>query len=108
MFITESTCSARVGISFLDSVHEATCLLLCREIILCLLALVFANATATKPTVDLRQSPTGGKAPVDVSVGLYVTNFVAIDDFRETFEVGGFLTGHGRIPVWRYRPRNEQ
>jgi hypothetical protein len=73
---------------------------------LCLLAAVFATApqlwaaktTDTKPAVDLRQSPTGGKAPVDVSVGLYITNFVAIDESRETFEVGGFLTGQWQDP----------
>jgi hypothetical protein len=47
---------------------------------------------ATKPEVDLRQHPTGGKTPVDVAVGLYVTNFVGIDETRETFEVGGYLT----------------
>jgi len=68
------------------------------QIILCLLAPAFANAAATKPTVDLRQSPTGGKTPVDVSVGLYITNFVGIDETRETFEVGGFLTGQWQDP----------
>jgi Neurotransmitter-gated ion-channel ligand binding domain len=47
---------------------------------------------ATKPAVDLRQHPTQGKTAVDVSVGLYITNFVAIDETRETFEVGGYLT----------------
>jgi hypothetical protein len=68
------------------------------QIVLCLLAPAFAKATATKPNVDLRQSPTGGKAPVDVSVGLYITNFVGIDETRETFEVGGFLTGQWQDP----------
>jgi len=29
---------------------------------------------------------------VDVAVGLYVTNFVGIDETRESFEVGGYLT----------------
>jgi len=46
-----------------------------------------------KPQVDLRQHPTGGKTPVSVAVGLYVTNLVAIDETRENFEVGGYLTG---------------
>jgi hypothetical protein len=45
--------------------------------------------------VDLRQHPTGRKTPVKVSVGLYVTNFVAID---ETFEIGGYLTGKWMDP----------
>jgi hypothetical protein len=46
----------------------------------------------TTPAVDLRQHPTGGKTPVEVSVGLYVTNFVGIDETRESFEVSGYLT----------------
>ena len=53
-------------------------------------------ASATKVDVDLHQHPTGGKTPVEVSVGLYVTNLVAIDETRETFEVGGYLIG-----VWQ-------
>jgi Neurotransmitter-gated ion-channel ligand binding domain len=73
---------------------------------LCLLATVFATAlplwaakaTETESTIDLRQSPTGGKTPVDVAVGLYITNFVAIDETRETFEVGGFVTGQWHDP----------
>jgi len=48
--------------------------------------------TTTKAKVDLRQHPTGGTTPVDVAVGLYVTNFVGIDETRESFEVGGYLT----------------
>jgi hypothetical protein len=48
--------------------------------------------TMAKPKVDLRQHPTGGTTPVDVAVGLYVTNFVGIDETRESFEVGGYLT----------------
>jgi Neurotransmitter-gated ion-channel ligand binding domain len=66
--------------------------------LLCLPALWGAKGTETKPAVDLRQSPTGGKAPVEISVGLYITNFVAIDETRETFEVGGFLTGQWQDP----------
>jgi Neurotransmitter-gated ion-channel ligand binding domain len=52
-----------------------------------------AYAAPTKTNVDLRQHPTGGKTPIDVSVGLYVTNLVAIDETRENFEVGGYLIG---------------
>jgi Neurotransmitter-gated ion-channel ligand binding domain len=73
---------------------------------ICLLLLTFAltpasqasPGTGAKPTVDLRQSPSGGTSPVEVSVGLYITNFVAIDETRETFEVGGFLTGQWHDP----------
>jgi neurotransmitter-gated ion-channel len=72
----------------------------------CLLALAFAfapasqaaPAPATKPAVDLHLSPTGGTAPVEVSVGLYITNFVGIDETRETFEVGGYVTAQWQDP----------
>ena len=47
--------------------------------------------------MDLRLPPTG-HGPVDVSVGLYITNLVTIDETRETFEVGGFLTGRWQDP----------
>jgi Neurotransmitter-gated ion-channel ligand binding domain len=63
------------------------------------------SAAAARPTlkgakvgVDLRQHPTGGKTPVEVSIGLYVTNLVAIDETRENFEVGGYLTGKWQDP----------
>lgn len=67
------------------------------------LALMFANtfpasAANTKPEIDLHQHPTGGKTPVEVAVGLYVTNLVAIDETRENFEVGGYLTGRWQDP----------
>src|ERR1700761_3203457 len=53
----------------------------------------FAAKGRLAPTaVDLSQHPTGGTTPVDVSLGLYVTNFVSIDETRETFEIGGYLT----------------
>ena len=48
-----------------------------------------APLKAAKPGVDLRQHPTGGTTPVEVGVGLYITNFVGIDETRENFEVGG-------------------
>ena len=51
-----------------------------------------------RPAVDLRQHPTGGKTPVGVSVGLYITNLVAVDETRESFEVGGYLTGRWLDP----------
>ncbi len=42
--------------------------------------------------------PRVGHDPVEISVGLYITNLVAIDETRETFEVGGFLTGRWQDP----------
>jgi hypothetical protein len=61
-------------------------------------AILQAKTKQNKPVEDLRTSPTNDKVPVDVAVGLYITNFVAIDETRETFEVGGFLTGQWRDP----------
>lgn len=57
-----------------------------------------SGKAAMKPDTDLRQHPTGGKTPVDVAVGLYVTNFVGIDETRESFEVGGYLTAKWTDP----------
>lgn len=57
-----------------------------------------AKIVPKKSVEDLHRSSTDGKAPVDVAVGLYITNFVAIDETRETFEVGGFLTAQWRDP----------
>jgi Neurotransmitter-gated ion-channel ligand binding domain len=51
-----------------------------------------APETNSTPDADLRRHPTGGKTPVEVSIGLYVTNLVSIDETRESFEVGGYLT----------------
>jgi hypothetical protein len=51
-----------------------------------------------QPAVDLRQHPTQGRTPVEVAVGLYIMNFVAIDEARETFEISGYLTGRWLDP----------
>jgi hypothetical protein len=56
-----------------------------------------ANGAGSKPAVDLQLPPTG-HGPVEVSVGLYITNLVAIDETMETFEVGGFVTGRWQDP----------
>jgi len=56
------------------------------------------GAWSAEGKADLRQSPTGGKSPVEVSVGMYVTNLVGIDETREIFEVGGYLIGTWQDP----------
>ena len=56
------------------------------------------NEAGTKPPVDLLLPPTSGHGTVEISVGLYITNLVAIDETRETFEIGGFLTGRWQDP----------
>jgi hypothetical protein len=69
-----------------------------RGAVLCVLAMLAALPACAAPkktapaAVDLRQHPTGGRTPVQVAVGLYITNLVAIDETRESFEVGGYLT----------------
>ena len=82
----------------------------------CLVTLAFAvplvswaaNKKETKPAVDLRQHPTDGKTPVDVSVGLYITNVAAIDESRESFEVGAILSGTWHDPRLVSTPDKEQ
>lgn len=72
----------------------------------CLAALAVASLSAfpatrekaKKSAVNLHQSPSGGKAPVVVSLGLYVTNLVAMDETKETFEVGGYLKAKWQDP----------
>jgi hypothetical protein len=44
-----------------------------------------------KAETDVRKHPTGGKTPVEIAVGMYLTDLVAIDETRENFEVGGYL-----------------
>jgi len=67
-----------------------------------------ADARGTKPVVDLRKHPTDGKTPVDVSVGLYITNLAAIDESRESFEVGGILSGTWHDPRLVSDPGEQQ
>jgi hypothetical protein len=52
------------------------------------------------PTIDLRQHPTGGGTPIEISLGLYVTNVVAIAESRESLEVSGYLTENWKDRVW--------
>jgi Neurotransmitter-gated ion-channel ligand binding domain len=74
--------------------------------VFCVLLLAFvalplsqaAKVSEKKPDVDLRKHPTGGKTPIDVSLGFYLTNVVAIDESRESFEVAGFLTAQWLDP----------
>ncbi len=68
---------------------------------ICLAALgpiALAAKADTKIAVDLEQPPSDGKNPVSVSLGLYVTNLVEIDEARETFEVGGYVKANWSDP----------
>jgi neurotransmitter-gated ion-channel len=60
-----------------------------------------ANASdKSKPqqAINLLDHPTGGKTPVEVAIGLYITNLVSIDETRESFEVGGYLQATWKDP----------
>ncbi len=56
--------------------------------------------SAKKPAheFDLHEHPTGGATPVEVSVGLFLTNLVSIDETRESFEAGGYLVAKWKDP----------
>src|ERR1700751_2673945 len=78
-------------------------------VLTCLAALTADAATKkenpSKPKVekaDLLLPPSVGGQPIEVAVALYVTDFVAIDETKETFEVSGYLTARwkdSRLPV---------
>jgi hypothetical protein len=63
-----------------------------------------ANSTSAAENVksgheiDLHEHPTGGKTPIEVSIGLYLTNLVSIDETRESFEAGGYLVAKWKDP----------
>src|SRR5262249_48153349 len=65
----------------------------------CAFVLICNVASAQKPAmgrnankgVDLRQHPMGGKSPVEVALGMHITNLVSIDETRESFEVVCYL-----------------
>jgi len=59
---------------------------------------------ASGQTVDLHQHPTENRSPIEVSIGLYVTNIVAIDETRESFEIGGYLVAQWRDPRLAIKP----
>ena len=63
-------------------------------------ALVSIGAyAATKPkAIDLRQHPSDTRSAIEIALGMYITNFAALDENRETFEVGGFLTAEWMDP----------
>ncbi len=94
---------------------------LLHRLLLCFTLTMFSGASTfsatqsppQKPPLDLRQHPTNGKTPIQVSLGLYITNFVAIDETRESFEVAGYLTGKWQdprliLPAGSVNPSNPQ
>jgi hypothetical protein len=66
--------------------------------LLLILATGSAFAATKPPAIDLRQHPTDTKTPIDIAIGMYITNIVSIDETRESFEVGGFVTAEWQDP----------
>jgi hypothetical protein len=71
----------------------------------CLTALTLDAATKNKPSekqtvenVERLQPPSFDGQSVEVAVALYVTDFVAIDETKETFEVSGYPTAKWKDP----------
>jgi len=52
------------------------------------------SVTASKPmgVVDLHEHPFQGKKPVEVTVGLYISNLALVEETREQFQVEGYFT----------------
>jgi hypothetical protein len=72
-----------------------------RLALLCLIALTpfgVPSGKAENARVDLREAPTDGSTPIVVSLGLYVTDLVSIDEARETFDVAGYIVAKWRDP----------
>jgi hypothetical protein len=72
-----------------------------RQLILFLFlsCLAFADShPVPSPAVDLRLHPYAGRQPVDVTIGLFVTNLAIIEEAREQFEAEGYLTLEWRDP----------
>jgi hypothetical protein len=63
-----------------------------------------ANAAADKSKINLLEHPTATKTPIDISLGLYLTNLVSIDESRETFEVTGYIFAKWRDPRLQLPP----
>jgi len=88
------------NLSGLFRIRKSMAALFCLAAFVCVCAAANppAREAVAKPVIDLRQHPTGGKNPVEVSVGLYITNLASIDETRENFEVGGYLTAKWKDP----------
>lgn len=67
--------------------------------IVCCAAPHYQAAAATQPPkVDLRQNPNDNTHPVVVSLGLYITDIVGIDETRENFALSGYLVSRWHDP----------
>jgi neurotransmitter-gated ion-channel len=54
-----------------------------------------SNGSAKSPSansVDLHEHPYRGKKPVEIIVGLYISNLAVVEETREQFQVEGYLT----------------
>ncbi len=54
--------------------------------------------TAPHESVDLRQHPFARRQPVEVTIGIYITNLALVEETREEVETDGYLTLDWRDP----------
>jgi len=57
-----------------------------------------AFKTTPVEAVDLHQHPYAGRQPVDVVIGLYITNLALVEETREQLQFEGYLTLEWRDP----------
>jgi hypothetical protein len=83
-----------------NTAHGLRLAMFCMAVFACFCNSAHSAVTRDSPKFDsdLHHHPTDGKVPVEVSIGLYVTNLVAIDENRETFEVAGYLVAKWTDP----------
>lgn len=48
--------------------------------------------------IDLRQHPFAGRQPIEVTIGLYITNLALVEETREQLQFEGYLTLEWRDP----------
>lgn len=63
-----------------------------------------AGAVPDKSKINLLEHPTAAKTPIEITLGLYLTNLVSIDESRETFEVTGYIFAKWRDPRLQLPP----
>jgi Neurotransmitter-gated ion-channel ligand binding domain/Neurotransmitter-gated ion-channel transmembrane region len=57
-----------------------------------------ASKTTSAEPLDLRQHPFAGRQPVEVAIGIYITNLALVEETREQIQFEGYLTLEWRDP----------
>lgn len=81
----------------------------CAIAFLCLLAhtphIAAQNSPSPQTTPQLLKTPQNQKKPVEVSVGIYITNFANIDQTNETFDLVGYLLATWKDERLAFNPK---